>query len=114
MRPSERPSGRIVSQFASDPDMAELVDIFITELPDRIASMNAAWNARKVPDLTRLAHQLRGASAGYGFPSIGAAAGALEEGLKQLHDPTTQDSVATLAAEFRDLLDLCRRACKRS
>jgi histidine phosphotransfer protein HptB len=110
--PNER-SARLVSEFASDPDMAELVDLFVTELPTRVAALDAAWSGKRIPDLTRLAHQLKGAGAGYGFPTIGTAAGALESRLKQLDATGTQSSIERLAVEYRELLDLCARACQK-
>ncbi len=112
MSSPQKPSGPIVSQFAADPEMAELVQLFLSELPARIAAMTTAWSGRQISDLTRMAHQLKGAGAGYGFPTIGAAAGTLESGLKKLDAASAQASVDRLAAEFRALVDLCSRACQ--
>src|ERR1044071_1634517 len=106
-------SGRIVSEFAGDPEMAELVELFITELPGRVSALNAAWTGRQVTDLARMAHQLKGASAGYGFPMIGTAAATLESRLKQLDAATLPASVERLGAEFKALVDLCDRACRK-
>jgi HPt (histidine-containing phosphotransfer) domain-containing protein len=108
------PSARILSDFAADPEMAELVELFVTELPTRVAALNAAWSGKRLTDLTRLAHQLKGASAGYGFPTIGNAAGALEAGLKKLDAATAQASVERLAREYRELVDLCDRAGQKA
>src|SRR5712671_2494588 len=103
MTSQREPSRPIVSEFATDPEMAELVQMFITELPGRVASLHAAWTGKKITELTRMAHQLKGASAGYGFPTIGQAASALESRLRQLDVATAQASVDKLAAEYREL-----------
>jgi len=110
--PGERPA-RMVSEFAADPEMAELVELFITELPARIAALHTAWDQRQLKELTRMAHQLKGASAGYGFPTIGTAAATLEAGLKRLDATSVQASVERLAGEFRELVELCGRACQK-
>lgn len=108
----ERPSPRTVSEFANDPEMAELVQLFVSEMPARIEALRAAWTQKQLVNLTRLSHQLKGASAGYGFPTIGNAAARLETALKGL-DSGPSD-VEKLAAEFRELVDLCASACARS
>ena len=105
---AQRPTLR--SQFATDPEMVELVQMFVTELPGRINALNSAWSEQRVSDLTRLAHQLKGASTGYGFPTIGQAAATLESRLRSM--PGTP-SLEALAKEFRSLVDLCSRACVR-
>ncbi len=108
--PNPAGSGRVVSQFANDPEMAELVELFVTELPTRVNALQAAWHAGRIADLARLAHQLKGSSAGYGFSSIGDAAGALEGKLLSLRDSESEAAIDGLSAEFRKLVDLCARA----
>src|SRR5882724_4539610 len=72
----------IRSQLAGDPEMAELIDLFVGELPKRADSVMEAWRSRQLKTLERLAHQLKGSSAGYGFPTIGSAAAKVENCLK--------------------------------
>ncbi len=103
-------SGPIQSQFANDPDMKELVELFISELPQRIDAINTAFQAGDTNSLKRLAHQLRGASAGYGYPTLGTAAGAVEDGLRSLAPTETSRVIARLGAEVAALIDMCRRA----
>jgi HPt (histidine-containing phosphotransfer) domain-containing protein len=107
------PSGDrpLVSQFANDPDMSELVELFVSELPGRIEALIAAWTGRRITELTRMAHQLKGAGAGYGFPTIGQAAGALEARLRGLPAPGPDAAIEAMAREFKALVDLCSRAC---
>jgi HPt (histidine-containing phosphotransfer) domain-containing protein len=106
---SERPAPPLRSEFHGDPDLAELVELFLSEIPDRVRAIQRAWNARELPVLSRLAHQLRGSSAGYGFPSLGRAAGAVEDALLGANSCASAD-LERLAAQVDDLVALCRRA----
>lgn len=114
----DRPSGKtqhpIISDFAGDPEMVELVELFVGELPARIRALESAWNERRIQNLSRLAHQLKGSCSGYGFPDIGSAAGSLEERLRQAADADASASLSRVATEFRTLVDLCMRACRPS
>jgi HPt (histidine-containing phosphotransfer) domain-containing protein len=85
--------------------MAELVAFFVSELPTRVEAIQSAWRARQIDTLTRLVHQLKGASAGYGFDPIGDAARAVELRLRGDQGPTVESTLAHLA-------DLCARACR--
>ncbi len=72
----------ITSEFANDPDMSELVDLFLHELPARVRAASEAWISADFVTVQRLAHQLRGSSAGYGFPLLGVAAGRVEDAMR--------------------------------
>lgn len=89
LRPHSRPTSSPIAvrvgdaRFPDDPEMAALADLFFGELPGRIDSMRRALAARDLGSVQFIAHQLRGAAGGYGFPEIGAAAGALEDLLRR-------------------------------
>ena len=97
------------SQYADDPEMAELVDLFVDELPQRVEALRAAFDAGDAPSLRRLAHQLRGAGAGYGFPAIGEAAGEVETRLRTAGN-AAPELPNGLNRQLNDLIDLCSRA----
>jgi HPt (histidine-containing phosphotransfer) domain-containing protein len=101
----------IRSEFAGDPEMKELIELFLTDLPVRIESLQAAHAAGNVAVLKRLAHQLRGASAGYGYPTLGFAAGAVEDGIRALGSDTAPQALSRIGEEVNALVDMCRRAC---
>lgn len=96
--------GAIVSQLADDPDLVDLVELFVEELPQRITAIEKTITEQDFDGLKRLAHQLKGAAGGYGFPIITDAARTLEEKAK------TQGDLESLDAELRQLADLCNRA----
>lgn len=103
MKPSDG-AAPIHSSFASDPEMLELIQMYVEEMPGRIAELEGSWRASRLDDLSRYAHQLKGASAGYGFESIGSAAARLEELTKH-----TEPDLALVRRELTTLLDLCGR-----
>ena len=102
------PRNPLVSEYANDPDMVELVELFISEIPDRVELLRTCWNDRDIERLTRLAHQLKGASAGYGFAPIGLAAGDLEEALRSDIDKDIQE----VTKRLDELVELCNRAAQ--
>lgn len=94
----------IHSTLSTDPDMAELVVEFVEGLQTRAQSLEAALAAEDVGELTRLAHQLKGASGGYGFELLGEAARSFEQ------SATEAASAGELAAELEELVRTLRRA----
>jgi HPt (histidine-containing phosphotransfer) domain-containing protein len=95
----------VYSSLASDPDsdLLELVDQFVQEMPDRIEALESQSRNRNWEELTKLAHQLKGAAGSYGFEVITPCAQRLESAAK-----AAQEEDKILAA-LNELLDLCRR-----
>ncbi len=73
------PLDQIRSLYADDPDMREIVREFAAEAPERAVLLERLLAAGELKDLRTLAHQLKGAGGGYGFPQVTAAAAALEK-----------------------------------
>ena len=99
-------TAHLQSQLANDPEMAELLDLFLSELPKRVEVVMHAVRARELHTLRRVAHQMKGSCAGYGFPTIGAAAGTIEQNLDQ-GAPLEQ-----IKGQVDELVNLCQRALK--
>lgn len=95
----------LLSEFSGDQDMAELVELFVEEMGERIASLERLWSESEIENLRVIAHQLKGASGGYGFPSITEAAAELECQIKQGCEEKEE-----LRESFEHLLTLCKRA----
>lgn len=104
-QPASQPPLR--SEFASDPDMIELVQEFVQELPSRAESLQTLLAASSYPDLRRLAHQLKGAAGGYGFSPISESAAKVEKLLIASVEPS---QVQELRSQVDELVGLCRRA----
>lgn len=104
--PGSAPLPALTSQYADDPDMRELVVEFVDAMPARALALQTALSEARLRDLQRLAHQLKGAAGGYGFPTLGSAAGALEATLKA----DAQPSLDHVKAQVDELVSLCSRA----
>jgi histidine phosphotransfer protein HptB len=105
-RVMERPITKeelIYSRLGEDPDLGEIVTMFVDEMPDRMASLERQFQAQDWESLRRSAHQLKGAAGSYGFDAISPVAGRLESAVRD------QDPVDQIHATVEEILDLCRR-----
>jgi histidine phosphotransfer protein HptB len=98
-------SARIYSPLAGDPDLADLVEMFVGEMPNRVAAFTEQLGSEDWEGLRRSAHQLKGAAGSYGFPSLTPAAGKIESAIR---DAEPEAAIRQAVAE---LVDLCGRVC---
>lgn len=90
------------SIYESDPDMLEIVREFARELPERARALEAEHAAGNQVELGRLAHQLKGAGGGYGFPLITELAAKLESAVKEgAEGSVVKDRLADLTRALR-------------
>ena len=106
MNESEPVTDALVSELAGDPDMAELVEEYVSDLPARIQALEQACAEEDLDVLTRLTHQIKGSAGGYGFPTITEAAREAEALAK------AGEAVPELTASVKALTDLCRQAAR--
>jgi len=99
----------IRSEFASDPDMQEIIGLFVQEMPERIAQLQSSWTSGEFDAVKRLAHQLKGAGGGYGFPTLGQAAGKLESSVNTLVNNSHGTELNGIKAQLDALVELCNR-----
>ena len=92
----------IYSELAADPDYGELVEMFVAEMSERIEGLQTQFAARDWQQLTRTAHQLKGAGGSYGFPTITPVAARLEDATRRNRP---EDEIEQCLAE---LVSLCR------
>jgi HPt (histidine-containing phosphotransfer) domain-containing protein len=95
----------LYSSLQNDPEMTELIEFFLGELDQRIAALTAAFNNADREELRAMAHQLKGAAAGYGYPTITDAARELEHSIDE-HEA----DLSELAEQVEALVQLCRMA----
>jgi PAS domain S-box-containing protein len=89
----------IASQFTDDPEMTEIIDEFVMRLPDTLVDMDTKLQNHDHPELRRLAHQLKGAGGGYGYPALTEKALCLEnaaEGADETAEVLVLDELQTL------------------
>jgi HPt (histidine-containing phosphotransfer) domain-containing protein len=98
-------SAVIVSDLADDEDMTELLDGFVVSLATQATRLEEASAAGDHDAVRRIAHQIKGAAGGYGFPTITAAAGRLEH-----HAHEAGEAALALA----EVCGMCRRARARA
>jgi len=94
----------LLSDFSDDPDMLELVEMFVDDMPSRISALEQAFGSGDIGEISRLSHQLKGAAGGYGFGSITDAAAEVESLAK------SQSKLDQIKGSVDELLTLCRRA----
>ena len=93
----------VYSHLAADPDLGELVDLFVQEMPDRINALDAQAKSRNWNQLAETAHQIKGAAGSYGFDEITPCAARLEAAAREARQEEQ------ILSALDELLSLCRR-----
>ncbi|MDR0391219.1 MAG: Hpt domain-containing protein [Planctomycetaceae bacterium] len=94
----------IYSSIADEPDMWELVAMFIDEMPERILRFNVLLESDDDDGLLRFAHQFKGSSGSYGFAELSLAA---EEIVTAIKDKQPKNKITELT---QNLIELCKAA----
>jgi signal transduction histidine kinase/CheY-like chemotaxis protein len=92
------------STLSGDPQLAEILPQFVRSLGGRAAALRAAAQRHDLDTLRRLAHQIKGAAGGYGFPLLGEAAERLERAIDE------DERSSEIEVLLDDLLSVCGRA----
>jgi HPt (histidine-containing phosphotransfer) domain-containing protein len=95
----------VYSTLGGDPDLSEIVALFVAEIPGRVATLLAKLDAGDWEGLRRTAHQLRGAAGSYGFDPLTPSVARLEDATGQ-HAPEQE-----IRAAVDSLVALCSRVC---
>ena len=93
----------LYSSLASDPDLAELVEIFVESLPERVETLRQAFEQGDWETLRRTAHQLKGAAGSYGFDPLSPSAAQLEQRIGM----GEEQDVEAVRQALDELLELC-------
>jgi CheY-like chemotaxis protein/HPt (histidine-containing phosphotransfer) domain-containing protein len=94
----------MLSTFQDDPDMIELIEMFVDSLVERVSALEAASRERDDTKLATLVHQLKGAGGGYGFGPISTTAQKLEADIAKHVDRKL------IEAGVAELIAVCRSA----
>jgi histidine phosphotransfer protein HptB len=95
----------LYSNLGGDPDLSDLVELFVDEMAGRVANILELLNRQDWDELRRMAHQLKGAAGSYGFDEISPCAGHLENTIRN-SEPEENIRQAT-----DDLVSICNRVC---
>lgn len=93
----------LYSSLAGDPDLGEIVGMFVDEMPSRLANLSQCLAEGNWEQLGRYAHQMKGACGSYGFDQLTAPAARLEHACRD-----TQDELLIREA-VAELTQLCQR-----
>jgi len=93
----------IISQFADDPDLRDVIDEFVSGLDEHVLSIRHGLNHGDHVLVRRLAHQLKGAGGSYGYQ-------ALTEAAKRLEDAASVEDIEDAALALGELAAVCKAA----
>ncbi|TWU28573.1 Hpt domain-containing protein [Bythopirellula polymerisocia] len=68
----------VYSVYGDDPNLAELVEIFVSELPRRVETLQSHAEVEDWESFARVAHQINGNASSYGFPQLSTLAARIE------------------------------------
>ncbi|NQU24900.1 MAG: Hpt domain-containing protein [Candidatus Nealsonbacteria bacterium] len=104
MNESSVVSEPLYSSLGGDPDLGEIVQLFVNEMPDRVATVLEQLDNSDWEGLRRTAHQLKGAAGSYGFDPISPSAAEVEAAVR---DGEPEQRIRDTVSE---LIGLCNRA----
>lgn len=93
----------VFSRYDGDPDLHELVEMFVAEMPARMAALETAFASGVMEDVRTVAHQLKGAAGSYGFDSVTPLAANVESTIN------SGASIDEIRAELDALIGTCER-----
>ena len=93
----------LYSGLGGDPDLGEIVEMFVGEMPERVETLLKQLDASDWEALRRTAHQIKGAAGSYGFDPISPRAGQLE---RAITEDQPEEQIRRAVAE---LADICKR-----
>jgi histidine phosphotransfer protein HptB len=94
----------LYSTLAQDPDLCDIVELFVEEMPGRVAALVDGMSVGDWEQLRRTVHQIKGAAGSYGFAPITQSAAQLEDLIRHSRP---EDEIRQAVDE---LIGLCRRA----
>lgn len=93
----------IYSRLGDDSELADILDLFVDEMPARVDKIIRQLDDGNWEELRRTVHQLKGAAGSYGFEPISASAKVLED---SLYDNAPEEQIRDAV---RELVSLCGR-----
>ncbi|MCE5266863.1 MAG: Hpt domain-containing protein [Planctomycetaceae bacterium] len=98
-----KPLPYVYSRLGDDPELAEIVDLFVDEIPQRASVLLRQLHEKDWEALRRTAHQLKGAAGSYGFEPVSPCAARVEAAIR---DGLPEEQIRHSVME---LVDICGR-----
>jgi CheY-like chemotaxis protein/HPt (histidine-containing phosphotransfer) domain-containing protein len=95
------------SELADDPDLHELIDGFVAQLPEVVNELLEFMQSKDSAGLASSLHRIKGTMGSYGFSSVTSIAQRAESHLRT-HDNPSDVDVATLAPDIDELVKAIR------
>ncbi len=96
----------LTSQLQDDPELSEVVDVFLAELPKMLEKLTDACGESNNELFKNMAHQLKGASSSAGFDMLSKQAADLE-------DLSNQQQLDDIKNQVDELTVLCNRIMEK-
>ncbi|MEC7719392.1 MAG: Hpt domain-containing protein, partial [Planctomycetota bacterium] len=84
---SPRDSTPIYSSMESDPDLLDLIVMYVEDARDFMEQLTTAFNQKAWNDLASIAHQVKGSAGSHGFQQVTEAAKQLERSCIEIRLP---------------------------
>jgi len=81
--------------------LAEVVKLFVADVPDQLVTLRAALDARDAVAARRIAHRLKGSALATGARRLAAACASVEDAAREGDVDRAAAAAATLDDEFR-------------
>lgn len=92
----------IISFLEGDPDYQKAIETFVSNLPEKVNDMKAAFEKQDLKDLAFKAHALKGLGGFAGFPVF-------TEKAKQLEDTLKEADLEKIRLQIDEMIQLCMR-----
>ncbi|MBN2291170.1 MAG: Hpt domain-containing protein [Pirellulales bacterium] len=92
----------LYSPLATDPDLSEIVAMFVEEMPERITMIHQLLDANDWQGLRRAAHQLKGSAGSHGFDALTPMAARVE-------NAATGTDEEQIRRDVDQLIQMCTR-----
>ncbi|WP_425615494.1 Hpt domain-containing protein [Anatilimnocola sp. NA78] len=99
-----------VSTLSADEDLAEIVHMFVDELPSRVTQLLNSLEDHQLGEVARFAHQLKGAGGSYGYPQLTPVAARVEVLAKQFANEMT---IRSAIDDLVNVVNKIRAAARR-
>ena len=101
----------ILSKYADDPGLAELIREFVASLHQKVTNLRSLLAQQQIGEVEQLAHRIKGVGGMYGYPCLTEMAALIEAAAKENQNT---ELIGELVDEFADLCSKIENGLKAS